>query len=302
MEEISKQTGNFYDLIVGKLSNWIESLIAMLPNILVAALIVVAFALVAKLIRKAINKILTRVSESSSLNSLISRIAHVAVICVGAFIALSVLNLDKAVTSLLAGAGIIGLALGFAFQDIAANFMSGVIMAIRKPIRAGDLIETNGIFGKVEIVNLRSTEIINHEGQKIIVPNKLIFENPIQNFTSTGKRRVDLECGVSYGDDLKKVKEVTIKAIEQLDVVDKAKGVTLFFKEFGGSSINYEIRYWLKKGTTQANYLEGLSDGIMAIKNTYAENGIDIPFPIRTLDFGIKGGQKLEEMLDKGQE
>lgn len=290
-----------YDLIQGKLSGWMESFIQMLPNFLVAILVVLAFVVAGRLVRKGVGKLLSSVSESQALNNLIMKITYLVILSAGVFVALSILKLDKAVTSLLAGAGIIGLALGFAFQDIATNFMSGVIMAVKKPLRVGDLVETNGIFGHVEKMSLRATEIHSLQGQRFTVPNKLIFENPIQNYTQTGVRRVDLECGVSYGDDLPKVREVTIKAIEALDCIDKDKGVTLFFKEFGGSSINYQIRYWLKESTEQGAYLNALSEGIIAIKKAYDSNGIDIPFPIRTLDFGIKGGEKLSAMIQNGQ-
>lgn len=297
MDTLGSKTSDFYSLITDKLASWLDTLIVMLPNILVAVLIVLAFALIAKLVRKGLNKVLNKFSESTSLNNLALRVVYVAIICVGTFVALSVLKLDKAVTSLLAGAGIIGLALGFAFQDIAANFMSGVMLAVRKPIRVGDLIETNDIFGIVQRVNLRATEIQNLQGQRITVPNKLIFENPIQNYTISGVRRVDIECGVSYGDDLNKVKEITIQALKELSVVNQEKGITFFYKEFGGSSINFQARFWLNKTTTQPAYLEAMSQSIVAIKAAYDANGIDIPFPIRTLDFGIKGGEKLSEMV-----
>lgn len=297
MDTISTTLSDATSLIIEKLSGWLERMIEMLPNFVVAILLVLVFVVIAKYVRKGLQKLLARISDSKSLNSLITTIVYLVIVLVGAFIALSILNLDKAVTSLLAGAGIIGLALGFAFQDIASNFMSGIIMAIRKPIQIGDLVETNGVFGKVHKMTLRSTELINLQGQHFIVPNKLIFENPIQNFTSTQHRRVDLECGVSYGDDLPLVRKIAITAIEELDCIDQERGVSLFFKEFGDSSINFQIRYWVKDGAEQAQYLHALSEGIIALKAAFDNNDIMIPFPIRTLDFGIKGGEKLSTML-----
>ncbi|GAB3647943.1 hypothetical protein GCM10028791_10810 [Echinicola sediminis] len=297
MEAITNILENFFTIIIEKLASWIKLAIEMLPNFLVAILITLAFVLLAKLVRNIFHRFLSKISDSKSLNTLFSTVVYILVISAGVFIALSVLKLDKAVTSLLAGAGIIGLALGFAFQDIASNFMSGVIMAVRKPIRTGHLVETNGIFGTVQRVSLRATEIKSPQGQLYIVPNKMIFENPIKNYTASGERRVDLACGVSYGDDLKKVKEVTLQAIESLATIDKEKGISLYFKEFGDSSINYQVRYWVKDSTSQADFLEATSQGIIAIKDAYDKNGIDIPFPIRTLDFGIKGGEKLSEMM-----
>ncbi len=297
METVTNITADFYSIITNKLNTWLETMIEMLPNFVVAVLITIAFVIVAKVIRAGTHKILRRISDSDSLNTLIATVIYFIIVAVGVFVALSVLNLDKAVTSLLAGAGIIGLALGFAFQDIAANFMSGVFMAVRKPIRSGDLIETNDIFGTVNHVSLRSTELEDPQGQIYIIPNKLIFENPIKNYTKSGKRRVDLKGGISYGDNLRKVKEVTLNAVETLEIIDREKEIEFYFTEFGSSSINYVVRFWLKYSTSQGAYLEASSQSIIAIKEAYDQNDITIPFPIRTLDFGIKGGQTFKEMM-----
>jgi small conductance mechanosensitive channel len=209
---------------------------------------------------------------------------------------LAIIGLDKAVTSLLAGVGIVGLALGFAFQDIASNFVSGILLAIRKPVQIGDVIESNDHFGTVININLRSTIILSMQGQHVHIPNKDIYNKPIKNFSEEGKRRIDLKCGVSYGDNLEKVKQITIDAVKSIDYILPSDGIILFFKEFGDSSINFEVRYWVnfKK---QPDYLAAPSDGVMRIKKAYDENNIMIPFPIRTLDFGIKGGEILNEQL-----
>lgn len=285
-----------FDKIYDKLFGWAEALIVMLPNFLLAILIFCAFYFTGKFIRKWLEKPLARVIHTRAILDLLLSMLSLAFIAVGFFVALSVLQLDKAVTSLLAGAGIIGLALGFAFQDIAANFVSGVLIALRKPVQIGDLIESNDFFGVISRINLRSTIIRTMPGQQVHIPNKDIFSKPIVNYSVSGRRRVDLDCGVSYGDDLEKVREVTLGAIRSIPYLDKSTEVELFYKEFADSSINFTVRYWIsfKK---QADYLKAMSDGIMAVKKAYDENDITIPFPIRTLDFGIKGGEKLTEQL-----
>lgn len=282
--------------LYGKLTGWVEHFILMLPNLLIAVLIFVIFNIIGRLVSKALNRPMHRLVHSKALVDLLLNIIFIAFITFGTFVALSILQLDKAVTSLLAGAGILGLALGFAFQDIAANFVSGVLLALRKPVQIGDVIESNGHFGTIININLRSTIIRTMQGQQVHIPNKDIYNKPIVNYSEEGKRRIDLKCGISYGDDLEKVKRVTLEAIKSIDYILQKEGVTLFFKEFGDSSINFEVRYWVdfKK---QPDYLAAMSDGIMRIKKAYDENNIMIPFPIRTLDFGIKGGEKLTEQL-----
>jgi len=196
-----------YNLIAGKLEKWIDTLIQMLPNLVVALIVLIVFYVVGKLVRKAVDKLLNKVTHNKTIIHLMETIVSVLVIGIGVFIALSILKLDGAVTSLLAGAGIIGLALGFAFQDIASNFISGIILSIRHPFGIGDIIETNGYYGTVTKMNLRNTIIKTPKGQIVYIPNKTVFENAMLNFTRSGERRIDLSCGVSYGDDLEKAKK-----------------------------------------------------------------------------------------------
>lgn len=296
MGEIS----NGYDLIIEKLDTWFDTLIAMLPNLVLALIVLLIFVVISKLVQRALKKVLLRTTTNKTIVNLLETIGGVMVIGVGVFIALSVMQLDGTVASLLAGAGIIGLALGFAFQDIASNFISGIILSVRHPFDIDDLIETHDIEGYVVALNLRNTVIKTPEGQIVYIPNKLVFENPLTNYTKNHERRVDLACGVSYGDDLEKAKKLAIEAVESLDNYEKERGVELFYNEFGGSSINFEIRFWVDF-RRNPDYLSAQSDAIIAIKKKFDENDISIPFPITTLDFGIRGGVKLDEMLKNGE-
>lgn len=289
-----------YNLVADKLQAWINNFIQMLPNLAVALIVLIVFYVLGKLIKKAVDKLLSKVTHNKTIIHLLETIVSVMVIGVGVFIALSILKLDGAVTSLLAGAGIIGLALGFAFQDIASNFISGIILSIRHPFGIGDIIETNDYYGTVTKMNLRNTIIKTPQGQIIYIPNKNVFENALLNFTRSGERRIDLACGVSYGDDLEKAKKVAIEAVKSLDNYNDDKKVEFYYEEFGGSSINFKIRFWVNF-RTNPDFWSARSDAIIAITKKFDENDIMIPFPIRTLDFGIRGGEKLDSMLKGSQ-
>lgn len=294
------ELNDIYDTLVDKLETWLISGIEMLPNLAMALLVVVIFYSLAKVIKKTVGKLLGQFTQNKTVTGLIQTIISVVVLAAGLFFALSILNLDGAVTSLLAGAGIVGLALGFAFQDIASNFISGVLLSIRHPFGIGDIIETNDYFGTVEKLNLRNTVIRTPQGQIIYVPNKSVYENPMINFTKTGVRRIDLSCGVSYGDDLEKARKVAIEAIEGLDARDKSKDVELYYESFGGSSIDFKLRFWIKFEVLP-QYLGARSEAMMRLKKAFDENDMMIPYPIRTLDFGIRGGEKLDSMLQNGK-
>ncbi len=286
---------NAVNILTGKLKEWLEKLIAMLPNFVIAILVLVAFFLLARLARKLVSQLLSKISDKQELNKLFSNLSYLIVLGLGVFLALGILNLSTIVTSLLAGAGIIGLALAFAFQDISANFVSGIFIAFQKPFQVGDIIEAEGHTGKVSEISLRITTITTFQGLEVMIPNKELFQGTVVNFTNTKERRVDLAVGVSYGDDLRKVKDLTLKTVKELSCIDKSKDVTLFYNEFGSSSINFAVRFYAKSAQ-QVDYLTAQSEAIMSVKEAFDSNDITIPFPIRTLDFGIKGGEKLSEM------
>ena len=275
------ETGHLITVVLEKVQGWIEGAVALLPNLVVAILLVVLFALLSRLVASLVQRGGRRARVQPELLSLMSTVARLATLAVGLFSALSVLQLERAVTSLLAGVGVVGLALGFAFQDIAANFMAGIIMALRRPFHVDDLVETHGVMGHVKRVTLRATVLRNFTGQDVIIPNKDVLQNTIVNYAQSGERRVDVDVGVSYDDDLERAREVAIEAVEGVPERDGSRDVTLVYTGFGASSIDFTVRFWLEDA---ADFLEGRSHAIMAIRKAFDEAGITIPFPIRTID------------------
>jgi small conductance mechanosensitive channel len=285
---------NAYRIISDKLINWVHDFIRLLPNIFLAAFTLVLGLFLARKVKAIAKRIFHKVFHNEAIRTLCTSVVYAFMIGITIFVVLSILGLDKAVTSILAGAGLLGLALAFAFQDIAANFISGIFILFRKPLNVGDIVKLNNYMGKVERINLRDTVIRSFQGQMVIIPNKDVFQNPIENFSMLGIRRVDLEVGVSYGEDLERVMRITLDAVKEIDNLSQTDQTTMFFTQFADSSINFKIRLWVSSAE-QLKYKQVTSDAIMAIKKSYDENEILIPFPIRTLDFGIKGGVSLEE-------
>lgn len=281
--------------LINKLTTWGESLILMLPNAVIALLLLALFGVVGFFAQKVARRTLDRFSNNLAVNRLLSKLLQLLIITAGIFIALGILQLRDTVMTLLAGMGIVGLALGFAFQDIAANFISGIMIAVRKPFRIGDLIKVNGYMGAVQQITLRTTVIHLFTGQDMIIPNKDLYQSPLKNY-STGKRRIDLPVGVSYGDDLEQVETVILEVLSKLPGVDTQRERTVYFVGFGDSSIDLEVRFWVDF-QQQADYLKARSRTIKAIKAAFDREGITIPFPIRSLDFGVKGGNDLPSLM-----
>lgn len=211
---------------------------------------------------------------------------------------MSILNLSGTVASILAGFGILGLALGFAFQDTAANFMSGIYITFNQPFAIGDVIEAkNGTMGNVVDINLRITKIKTFDGPIVYVPNRFLFEDDFTNFTESGQRRLRVSCGVSYGDDLDKVEKIVIQALQDTPGRIQNEDITLHWVDFGDSSIDFTANIWLDYTRENKAFVGAKNYAIKALKKAFDENDIMIPFPIRTLDFGIKGGVTFKEEI-----
>ncbi|CCK75906.1 MAG: mechanosensitive ion channel family protein [Oleispira antarctica] len=288
----------FWQLINEKLEGWLEAGIKILPNIMVAILLAIFFGILAKYVGRAAQKLLHRTLESEQIANLLASVIKVLVLFAGLFVALDFLGLTGTVMSLLAGAGIVGLALGFAFQDMAENLIAGIAMGVRKPFQIGDVIEADKVFGTVKIINLRNTLVETFFGQVEIIPNKILFRNILTNYTSTGARRIEVPVGISYADDPEKAASVIKDVINDCDFVIRKEETAVYAKEFADSSINLLVWFWIDY-PGETGFMQARHTAVIEIKKALENADILIPFPIRTLDFGAKGGEKLNTMLSQ---
>ncbi len=202
---------------------------------------------------------------------------------------------------MLAGAGIVGLAIGFAFQDMTENFIAGVAMGIRKPFEIGDVIEAEGVFGNVKEINLRNTLVETFYGQLEVIPNKILFRNILTNYSYLGYRRIEIPVGISYADDIEEAARAITDAMNEKDYVIKKEETAVYAESFGDSSINLLLWFWIRY-PGDPGFMSVRHDAVSTVKTVLEENDILIPFPIRTLDFNAKGGDKLNTMLEKQNE
>ncbi len=291
------QLDTFWQLINEKLERWVEASIKHLPNIAVAIFIAMAFGLLAKIVGNLAHRVLSRTFDSTQIVGLLTSIIKVAIATAGIFIALDFIGLRGTVTSLLAGAGIVGLAIGFAFQDITENLIAGIAMGVRKPFQIGDVIEAEGVFGNIEAINLRNTHVMTFFGQREIIPNKILFRNILTNYSVNGHRRIEVPVGISYADDPQQAAEVLTEAVNEFDFVIRKDETGVWAESFGDSSINLLVWFWIEY-PGEPGFLAARHQVIVAIQRALSDANILIPFPIRTLDFGAKGGEKLNAMLN----
>ena len=283
---------NLHDSIEGiweKLGEWMDSLILSLPNFILAVLVFALFIIGAKYIGKLLNKILRFKVKQDSIREITIKIIKVVVIAIGFFVALGLLNLNTILTSVLAGAGVVGLAIGLALQGTLNNTFSGILLSFLPELQIGDWIENNGYAGRVVEINLRSIVIRQADNNYVVIPNSQVIDAPFKNFSRTARSRVMVDCGVAYDSDLEFVKDLTTKTIQKHFPQNMEEEVEFMFNEFGDSSINFTVRFWIP-ATDNRQLLFARSKAIIEIKKVYDQNGINIPFPIRTLEFNNKLG------------
>lgn len=296
MDTFQEQFSQSYTNLIDKLSSWINELVLAIPNIVISIVVLVIAYFLSSYIRKISRNLIRRFTKNKTMVNLVSNLSSAVFILLTIFLILGIFNLGGTINKILATAGVLGLAVGLALQDPLNNLFSGVFMSVKDLYNIGDLVETNGYFGQILSIDLRTTKLRTLEGQEVIIPNKSVVSSPLKNYTITGVRRVDVTCGVSYGDDLKKVKTLVLETLRSFNNLKENQEIDFMFTEYGSSSINFVARFWIQC-TSQRDYLIQKSEAIMSIKEAFDSNNIMIPYPIRTLDFGIKGGISMQEQL-----
>jgi small conductance mechanosensitive channel len=280
VDDLTNQTKISFNTAVNKITEWIDTFIGHIPNMAVAIIVFILFFLFARLTKRWVERLFDQSSKNDVIKNLFTGLVYYCVLGLGVFIILEVLNLKTAVTSLLAGVGIVGIALGFAFQDIAANFLSGIILAYRKPFDILDIVQMGEYTGIVAQINIRDTVIKTFQGQEVVIPNRSVIQNPIINYTVLGERRIDLTFRASFQEDLSLIKKLTLQALQPIEQIIRKEEVNFAYTEFGHSFIHFEIRFWVKY-QHENDFINTRTKAIMEIKNTLDDNNISIPFEIR---------------------
>ncbi len=281
---MTNQFSEAWSRMIEKLDAWFNALVVNLPNIIIAVVVFTISLIVSRYISKVVTKILSNTKLQASVRNLLSKIASIVVVLLGLFLVLGILNLSKALNTILAGAGVVGLAVGLALQGALANTYSGIVLSFIKHIKFGDWIESNGFEGEVVDLDLRSVTLKQPDNNLVYLPNKMVVENPIKNYSTTAQSRVILQCGVGYSSDLEFVRKLVKKTIlENFDAVENKEDIIFLYQEFGDSSINFETRFWINS-TSALEVAKAKTDAMIAIKKVFDTNEINIPFPIRTLN------------------
>jgi small-conductance mechanosensitive channel len=220
---------------------------------------------------------------------LLKKFASVIIFVTAGILALDVLGLN--IMPFIAGAGVVGIAIGFAAKDTLSNVLAGVLLIIDRPFEVGDRIEVwsaptnSATWGDVLSVGLRATKIRTTDNIVIIIPNNEIMLRDIINYTSGSKEiRVRIPIGIAYDADVNKAKEIIVKVSHELDWVMDSPATKVVVRSFGESAVNLEARIWIRNPRKRMDTIDYITDHV---KQVFQEEGIEIPFPKR--DIYIKG-------------
>lgn len=267
---------------------WLTSALAFFPK-LIAGVVIFILALVgAGFVTKALTRAVSKKIEAESVVKLIGQIVQWAVIILGTIIALD--QVDFNVTGFIAGLGIVGFTIGFALQDIARNFISGMILLYRQPFTIGDFIEVSGHTGTVKMINIRDTEIETLDGDMVIIPNNLVFENPIINLSTSRLRRRTIQIGLGYEEDVDRAIEIFLEAIQAVDGVEAEPAPMIEALRMDPSALALSAFYWVDQ--KQNSPLRVHTAVVKAVNGAAMAHDIDLPYPTQTVLVQQAGGSR----------
>lgn len=291
---------NEYQVIASAANDMVNDFIVRLPYFMVAVVVLLVFWLLSLIFKSVVSKLLSKSHTHRNLVRVFQRIGGALIFFIGLMVAMVIAIPGFTPAKLVGALGIGSVAIGFAFKDIFQNLLSGILLLLSEPFRIGDQIVSGEFEGTVEDIKVRATTIRTYDGRQVVIPNSQLYTSVLTVNTAYKRRRLELTVGIGYEDDIRKAKEVILQALEKAETVSKLAEPSVVATEFGASSIDLKVRWFINDGT-QANKVASIHEVIVEIKDQLDAAGVNIPFPIRTLDFSDDSAGDLVKKMAKLQ-
>ena len=275
--------GSLIQEVKSSLLNVVGQMVEALPGVMIAIVILCLTRYAAQTVRGLIERFSQRLIKSPSLKALALQISYATTWVLGIVAACVTAFPGLGLGDIIALLGLGSVAIGFAFQDIVKNFLAGILLLLQQPFRLGDQILVQDYEGTVRSISLRCTEIMTYQGERVLVPNSIVFTSPVHVMTADAHRRTDLEIGVDYNTPLPVAVEVLLEAVRSVSEVKDHPTPEVDIVGFGDSSINLVVRYWTIPPQAAVRRIK--TDVMIALKKACDRADINIPYPIRTLYF-----------------
>ncbi|MEY2979129.1 MAG: hypothetical protein RLZZ435_3268 [Cyanobacteriota bacterium] len=265
--------------------------IPLLLSLIAASLCLVFTRYLANSSRRVVALGVAQRIESSSLRLLIVQTTFVGVWTLGGLVAAMIAFPDLRLGDIIGLLGLGSVAIGFAFQDIFKNFLAGVLLLLESPFQIGDQIQVGDFEGEVDEITIRATQIHTYQGERILIPNSIVFTSELKVYTALPYRRTDLAIGLDYSTNLAEAVTILREATTQVPLVLSDPPLEVDLVGFGDSSIDFMVRYWTMP--KEKNIREAQTQVILALKQACDRHDLRIPYPIRTV-YGFDQQQFLD--------
>ena len=265
------------------LTNVAERLVTALPLAVLALIVLPLTWWLSALAARGLRRWLLGRVESPFLRSVVARLLALPIFFVGLYVVLQAAGLTQIALSLVGGAGVIGIVVGFAFRDIAENFLASLLLSIRQPFRAGDFIEVQGMQGTVNSMNTRSTVLISLDGNHIQIPNAVVFKNVITNFTASPERRDHVLIGIGYDASITDAQDIMQRVLAGHEAVMTEPPPMVLVEALGSSTVNIVAYYWVDIARFSLPKVK--SSLLRLLKKSLMEAGISMPDDAREVIF-----------------
>lgn len=280
-----------YQTIADTANELLMSFVERIPYFVAAIVVMIVFWLLSILFKKVVRKILGNRSRHQNLVKVFQRVGGALIFFIGFMIAMVVAIPGFTPAKLIGALGIGSVAIGFAFKDIFQNLLSGILLLLSEPFRIGDQIVSGDYEGTVEDIKIRATTIKTYDGRQVVIPNSDLYTSALTVNTAYKQRRLQVAIGIGYEEDIEAAKAEIIKALNHSDTVSAKSQPSVIATGFGDSTIDLMVRWFIEDGT-QANKVTSIHQVIVEIKKALDAAGINIPFPIRTLDLSDSSVKK----------
>ena len=258
--------------------------IAGLPILLVALLIVALAAWLGRFVARHLSW-LRLDARNPYLNQLIARIVQFVIVGAGIVMALDLLGATKLVGALLGSAGVVGLALGFAFRDIAENYIAGIMLSLRRPFAPGDTVNVDGKEGRVVSLSSRATVLMTLDGNHLRLPNAMVFKAVILNYTTNPKRRITMRTELDASESVSEAESVALSAVREVDGILDDPPPRMLVRSYGAQGTEIEIQAWVDQ--THTDFTRASSAVVHVVKSAFVRAEIDSP---RTTHYVVDAG------------
>lgn len=263
----------------------LQDLVSYAPLLLIALTVVLLFWFIARTVGN--SKWLFKRIDNVLLRGLLANIVQTGIFLFGILVALEILDAMALVGAVLGTAGIVGLALGFAFKDVIENYLAGILLSMRQPFSNNDYILVDGYEGKVIRMTARATILMTLDGNHIRIPNANVFKNTLINYTRNPLRRFDFVIGVGTGEDLLAAQQLGVRTMADMRSVLSEPAPSAALEPPGDSSIGVHFYGWVNQ--TETSLVKAQSEAIRLVSSALAQAGIDMPEPIHRVRFDQDG-------------